>query len=96
MDARIATTMSDLLGRLPADGAGRDLALQRLTDMYAAAEASSAVHAAAGRIRGNVQRVIVGADETVDLVLVALLLIFGSQFTLFAMWFDMESNKELK
>jgi glycosyltransferase involved in cell wall biosynthesis len=29
-------------------------------------------------------------------VLVALLLIFGSQFTLFAMWFDMESNKELK
>ena len=29
-------------------------------------------------------------------VLVALLLIFGSQFTLFAMWFDMESNKELR
>jgi glycosyltransferase involved in cell wall biosynthesis len=29
-------------------------------------------------------------------VLVALLLIFGSQFTLFAMWFDMESNKDLK
>ncbi len=28
-------------------------------------------------------------------VLVALLLIFGSQFTLFAMWFDMESNKDL-
>ena len=51
MDARIATTMSDLLGRLPADGAGRDLALQRLTDMYAAAEASSAVHAAAARAR---------------------------------------------
>jgi glycosyltransferase involved in cell wall biosynthesis len=30
------------------------------------------------------------------IVLVALLLIFGSQFTLFAMWFDMESNKDLK
>jgi len=29
-------------------------------------------------------------------ILVALLLIFGSQFTLFAMWFDMESNKDLK
>ncbi|CAB4710357.1 MAG: glycosyltransferase [Actinobacteria bacterium] len=29
-------------------------------------------------------------------VLVALLLIAGSQFTLFAMWFDMESNKDLK
>jgi glycosyltransferase involved in cell wall biosynthesis len=29
-------------------------------------------------------------------VLVALLLIFGSQFTLFAMWFDMESNKDLE
>src|SRR5438270_5589646 len=28
-------------------------------------------------------------------VLVALLLIFGSQFSLFAMWFDMEPNKDL-
>jgi hypothetical protein len=28
-------------------------------------------------------------------VLVALLLIFGPQFSLFAMWFDMESNKDL-
>jgi glycosyltransferase involved in cell wall biosynthesis len=30
------------------------------------------------------------------IVLVALLLIFGSQFTLFAMWFDSESNKDLR
>jgi len=30
------------------------------------------------------------------IVLVALLLISGSQFTLFAMWFDMESNKDLR
>jgi glycosyltransferase involved in cell wall biosynthesis len=30
------------------------------------------------------------------IVLVALLLIFGSQFSLFAMWFDMESNKDLR
>jgi len=30
------------------------------------------------------------------IVLVALLLIFGSQFTLFAMWFDMETNKDLR
>src|SRR5262245_4135941 len=29
-------------------------------------------------------------------ILVALLMIFGSQFTLFAMWFDMESNKDLR
>jgi glycosyltransferase involved in cell wall biosynthesis len=29
------------------------------------------------------------------IVLVALLLISGSQFTLFAMWFDMESNRDL-
>jgi glycosyltransferase involved in cell wall biosynthesis len=29
------------------------------------------------------------------IVLVALLLIFGSQFTLFAMWFDMEYNRDL-
>ena len=31
-----------------------------------------------------------------SVVLVALLLIAGSQFTLFAMWFDMESNKDLR
>jgi glycosyltransferase involved in cell wall biosynthesis len=30
------------------------------------------------------------------IVLVALLLTFGTQFTLFAMWFDMESNKDLR
>jgi hypothetical protein len=30
------------------------------------------------------------------IVLVALLLISGSQFVLFGMWFDMESNKDLR
>ena len=40
---------------------------------------------------------ILGNDITAATgVLVALLLIFGSQFTLFAMWFDMESNKDLR
>jgi glycosyltransferase involved in cell wall biosynthesis len=39
---------------------------------------------------------ILGNDITAaTVVLVALLLIAGSQFTLFAMWFDMESNKDL-
>jgi glycosyltransferase involved in cell wall biosynthesis len=33
---------------------------------------------------------------TPTVVLIALLLIAGSQFTLFAMWFDMESNKDLR
>ena len=34
-----------------------------------------------------------GNDIPVEtIVLVALLLISGSRFTLFAMWFDMESN----
>src|SRR3954464_14749245 len=38
-----------------------------------------------------------GHDITpATIVLVALLLISGSQFTLFAMWFDMESNKDLR
>jgi hypothetical protein len=38
-----------------------------------------------------------GNDITpATIVLVALLLISGSQFTLFAMWFDMESNKDLR
>jgi glycosyltransferase involved in cell wall biosynthesis len=40
------------------------------------------------RIRGN-------QITTPTIVLVALLLISGSQFVLFAMWFDMESNKDL-
>ena len=40
---------------------------------------------------------ILGNDITAATgILVALLMIFGSQFTLFAMWFDMESNKDLK
>jgi glycosyltransferase involved in cell wall biosynthesis len=40
---------------------------------------------------------IMGNDITpATIVLVALLLISGSQFTLFAMWFDMESNKDLR
>lgn len=38
-----------------------------------------------------------GNDVSVGtVVLVALLLISGSQLTLFAMWFDMESNKDLR
>ena len=36
------------------------------------------------------------AIPTATIVLVALLLTAGSQFTLFAMWFDMESNKDLR
>jgi len=40
---------------------------------------------------------IAGNDVSVaTVVLVALLLVSGSQFTLFAMWFDMESNKDLR
>jgi hypothetical protein len=40
---------------------------------------------------------IAGNDVSVGtVVLIALLLIAGSQFTLFAMWFDMESNKDLR
>ena len=42
-----------------------------------------------GRIAGH-------GIPTATIVLVALLLISGSQFTLFAMWFDMESNKDLR
>jgi hypothetical protein len=50
---------------------------------------------------------VLGVSETIlrilgnhitpaTIVLVSLLLISGSQFTLFAMWFDMESNKDLR
>ncbi|HEX6699878.1 MAG TPA: glycosyltransferase family 2 protein [Gaiellaceae bacterium] len=43
-----------------------------------------------------VLRVMGNQITAATVVLVALLLIFGSQFTLFAMWFDMESNKDLR
>jgi glycosyltransferase involved in cell wall biosynthesis len=53
----------------------------------------------AGLVLGIVETVlrIAGNDITTPtIVLVALLLISGTQFTLFAMWFDMESNKDLR
>ncbi|RDI74276.1 Glycosyl transferase family 2 [Gaiella occulta] len=44
-----------------------------------------------------VSRLFYGNEITTPtIVLVALLLISGTQFTLFAMWFDQESNKELR
>ena len=42
-----------------------------------------------------VLRILGNAIPPATIVLVALLLISGSQFTLFAMWFDMESNRDL-
>ncbi len=53
----------------------------------------------AGLVLGIVETVLRIAGNAVSVgtvVLVALLLIAGSQFTLFAMWFDMESNKDLR
>jgi glycosyltransferase involved in cell wall biosynthesis len=47
-------------------------------------------------IAETVLRIMGNAVSAGTVVLVALLLIFGSQFTLFAMWFDMESNKDLR
>ena len=45
----------------------------------------------------TVLRVGWGNDITTPtIVLVALLLVSGTQFTLFAMWFDQEANKELR
>ncbi len=54
---------------------------------------------AVGLVLGIVETVlrILGHGITpATIVLVALLLISGTQFTLFAMWFDMESNKDLR
>jgi glycosyltransferase involved in cell wall biosynthesis len=42
-----------------------------------------------------VLRILGNAITPATVVLVALLLISGSQFTLFGMWFDMESNRDL-
>jgi glycosyltransferase involved in cell wall biosynthesis len=52
-----------------------------------------------GLVLGIVETVLRIAGNHITpatIVLVALLLISGSQFTLFAMWFDMESNKDLR
>jgi glycosyltransferase involved in cell wall biosynthesis len=57
------------------------------------------VMTAAGLALGIVETALRIAGNAVSVgtvVLVALLLIAGSQFTLFAMWFDMESNKDLR
>ncbi len=53
----------------------------------------------AGLVLGAVETVLrlMGNELTTPtMILVALLLISGVQFTLFAMWFDMESNKDLR
>jgi glycosyltransferase involved in cell wall biosynthesis len=53
----------------------------------------------AGLVLGIVETVLrlMGNELPVaTIVLVALLLISGTQFTLFAMWFDMESNRDLR
>ena len=47
-------------------------------------------------ISETVLRALGNQITTATIVLVALLLVSGSQFTLFAMWFDMESNKDLR
>jgi len=47
-------------------------------------------------IAETVLRILGNGIPTATIVLVALLLIAGSQFTLFAMWFDMETNKDLR
>ena len=53
----------------------------------------------AGLVLGIVEiayRIAGNAVSVGTVMLIALLLISGSQFTLFAMWFDMESNKDLR
>ena len=53
----------------------------------------------AGFLLGCVELAFRAAGNAVSVgtvVLIALLLISGSQLTLFAMWFDMESNKDLR
>jgi len=53
----------------------------------------------AGLVLGGIElgyRIAGNGVSVGTVVLIALLLISGSQFTLFAMWFDMESNKDLR
>ncbi|HSG12386.1 MAG TPA: hypothetical protein VLA22_00790, partial [Gaiellaceae bacterium] len=53
----------------------------------------------AGLILGVIEvilRILGNEITTPTIVLVAVLLIAGLQMTLFAMWFDMEANKDLR
>jgi glycosyltransferase involved in cell wall biosynthesis len=43
-----------------------------------------------------VLRILGNEIPPATVVLIALLILFGSQFTLFAMWFDLERNKDLR
>jgi glycosyltransferase involved in cell wall biosynthesis len=61
--------------------------------------ALGALMTVAGLLLGIVETVLrlMGNELPIaTIVLVALLLISGTQFTLFAMWFDMESNRDLR
>lgn len=51
MNTTIATTIGQILNRLPREGVQREVALHRLTEMYAAGEALGALHMAAARAR---------------------------------------------
>ena len=66
-----------------------------LVFFYALGFLTSALGLALG-IAETVLRILGHEITAATIVLVALLLVFGSQFTLFAMWFDMESNKDLR
>jgi hypothetical protein len=53
----------------------------------------------AGLVLGVIEvvlRILGNQITAATIVLVAVLLIAGIQLTLFAMWFDMEANKELR
>jgi hypothetical protein len=53
----------------------------------------------AGLVLGAIEAALrIGGNEitTPTIVLVAVLVIAGLQLTLFAMWFDMEANKDLR
>jgi hypothetical protein len=47
-------------------------------------------------IAETILRIIGFTIPVATVVLIALLVVSGFQFTLFAMWFDMESNKDLR
>ena len=66
-----------------------------LVFFYALGFAMTGVGLALGVVE-TVLRIAGNAVSVGTVVLIALLLIAGSQFTLFAMWFDMESNKDLR
>ena len=94
---RPAHRLAPVQGLLVADeGEVRDPRLPSARLLLRARRADDGSRTPARPRRRGLAALLRNEITTPTIVLVALLLISGTQFTLFAMWFDQETNKELR